>query len=110
MFDYIERFDNPRRRHSTQGQISPIEIESRCSGLASCPRERGKPSQTHVGCMGPNLAQLLRTGDGASRGIRVYVALRWWRTWGEFLKPFGRKASGAERIVKRRTALQASVK
>jgi putative transposase len=27
IFDYIERFYNPRRRHSTLGQISPVEFE-----------------------------------------------------------------------------------
>lgn len=27
VFDYIERFDNPTRRHSTLGYISPIEFE-----------------------------------------------------------------------------------
>ena len=33
VFDYIERFFNPRRRHSTLGYISPIEFERRV-GLA----------------------------------------------------------------------------
>ncbi len=28
-FDYIERFFNPRRRHSTIGFMSPMEFESR---------------------------------------------------------------------------------
>jgi len=37
VFDYIERFYNPRRRHSTLGQISPIEFETRYAGLAMCP-------------------------------------------------------------------------
>ena len=27
VFDYIERFYNPRRRHSTFGYVSPIEFE-----------------------------------------------------------------------------------
>lgn len=29
IFDYIERFYNPRRRHSTLGQVSPVEYERR---------------------------------------------------------------------------------
>ncbi|MEO8187330.1 MAG: IS3 family transposase, partial [Burkholderiaceae bacterium] len=37
VFDYIERFYNPRRRHSTLGQISPIEFERRFADLAKCP-------------------------------------------------------------------------
>ena len=27
VFDYIERFYNPRRRHSTLGYLSPVEFE-----------------------------------------------------------------------------------
>lgn len=27
LFDYIERFYNPRRKHSTLGNISPAEFE-----------------------------------------------------------------------------------
>jgi putative transposase len=27
VFDYIERFYNPKRRHSTLGYLSPIEFE-----------------------------------------------------------------------------------
>jgi putative transposase len=29
LFDYIERFYNPRRRHSKLGYISPMEFEAR---------------------------------------------------------------------------------
>jgi putative transposase len=28
VFDYIERFYNPRRRHSTIGYISPVQFEN----------------------------------------------------------------------------------
>jgi transposase InsO family protein len=27
MFDYIERFHNPKRRHSTLGYLSPVDFE-----------------------------------------------------------------------------------
>ena len=33
VFDYIERFYNPKRRHSTIGYMSPMEFE-RQAGLA----------------------------------------------------------------------------
>jgi len=33
VFDYIERFYNPKRRHSTIGRLSPMEFESKV-GLA----------------------------------------------------------------------------
>ena len=33
VFDYIERFYNPKRRHSTIGYVSPMEFE-RQAGLA----------------------------------------------------------------------------
>ncbi len=29
VFDYIERFYNPRRRHSTLGYMSPVEFEDK---------------------------------------------------------------------------------
>jgi putative transposase len=32
VFDYIERFYNPKRRHSTMGYLSPMEFE-RQTGL-----------------------------------------------------------------------------
>ena len=37
VFDYIERFYNPKRRHSTLNGISPVEFEKRYPGLAVCP-------------------------------------------------------------------------
>ncbi|WP_245419999.1 IS3 family transposase, partial [Phyllobacterium salinisoli] len=33
VFDYIERFYNPKRRHSTLGYLSPMEFENKV-GLA----------------------------------------------------------------------------
>jgi putative transposase len=29
VFDYIERFYNPKRRHSTLGYVSPMQFEQR---------------------------------------------------------------------------------
>ena len=33
VFDYIERFYNPRRRHSTLGQVSPDQFERAWASL-----------------------------------------------------------------------------
>ena len=41
VFDYIERFYNPRRRHSTLGYLSPMEFEKQARvSLGSCPLNR----------------------------------------------------------------------
>lgn len=37
VFDYIERFYNPRRRHSTLGQVSPDQFEKTRATLGECP-------------------------------------------------------------------------
>jgi putative transposase len=37
VFDYIERFYNPRRRHSTLGLVSPDQFERSRLTLAACP-------------------------------------------------------------------------
>ena len=34
MFEYIEGFYNPRRRHSTLGMLSPVEFEEQHAALA----------------------------------------------------------------------------
>ena len=41
VFDYIERFYNPRRRHSTLGYMSPVEFEEKgYVSLTACPKNR----------------------------------------------------------------------
>ena len=41
VFDYIERFYNPRRRHSKLGYITPMEFEApRYASLTRCQRNR----------------------------------------------------------------------
>ena len=48
VFDYIECFYNPTRRHSTLGYISPIDFERKagvaCSSLSRCPPNRQQGS------------------------------------------------------------------
>ena len=41
VFDYIERFYNPRRRHSKLGYPQPHGVRGpRCASLTCCPRNR----------------------------------------------------------------------
>ena len=45
VFDYIERFYNPRRRHSTLGYLSPMEFEMKAAiSLGWCPPNRQQPT------------------------------------------------------------------
>ena len=37
LFQYIEQFYNPKRRHSTLDGISPVEFEKRYPSLTLCP-------------------------------------------------------------------------
>lgn len=54
VFDYVERFNNPVRRHSTIGYLSPVEFEKKCGGnLTRRPRNR-RQART------PNLYRLVR--------------------------------------------------
>jgi transposase InsO family protein len=41
VFDYIERFYNARRRHSTIGYLSPMEFERRAGSLKSVSSKPG---------------------------------------------------------------------
>ena len=46
VFDYIERFYNPTRRHSTLGYLSPMDFERQSAGsLTSCPSNRQQLSR-----------------------------------------------------------------
>jgi transposase InsO family protein len=42
VFDYIERFYNPRCRHSTIGYVSPMEFEAQLKKLKSASGETGQ--------------------------------------------------------------------
>ena len=44
VFDFIERFYNPKRRHSTIGYLSPIEFERRAEVSYATVRETGSSS------------------------------------------------------------------
>lgn len=45
VFDCIERFYNPRQRHSTLGYLSPIEFEDKAMLASHRVREAGSSSQ-----------------------------------------------------------------
>ncbi len=47
VFEYIEGFYNPRRRHSTLGMLSPAEFEEQHAGLA---RPRAENLKTSTAC------------------------------------------------------------
>lgn len=48
VFDYIERFYNPRRRHSTLGYLSPNDFEKQGRiSLTLRPKNRQQASETH---------------------------------------------------------------
>jgi hypothetical protein len=71
VFDYIERFYNPRRRHSKLGYLSPMEFEARAMLTQPAVHETGSSSA----CRGPLPAR--RSGSGGPavwRGsIRVFI-------------------------------------
>ena len=43
VFEYVERFYSPTRRHSTLGYVSPIEFEKASRCLSRGPRDRQQP-------------------------------------------------------------------
>jgi hypothetical protein len=64
VFDYLERFYNPQRRHSTLGYLSPADYEG-----ATNPPVRFNPALTHP----PNRGQL--RGVTRGRSPAVYAPL-----------------------------------
>ena len=49
VFDYIERFYNPRRRHSKLGYLSPMEFEARAMLALLDVRETGSRPEAKFG-------------------------------------------------------------
>ena len=49
VFDYIERFYNPKRRHSTLGYLSPMEFEMKAGvSLSGCQPNRQQPNAPKI--------------------------------------------------------------
>jgi transposase InsO family protein len=89
VFDYIERFYNPKRRHSTIGYLSPMEFERQagltqagvnrtgCSSRRTCASEGSQPRAARVVQSNLNLETLpARLGAGPFSGGRYRVMLK----------------------------------
>ena len=49
VFDYIECFYNPKRRHSTIGYLSPVEFEMQADSLGGCQPNRVQAIRRSMG-------------------------------------------------------------
>jgi hypothetical protein len=68
VFDYVERFYDPKRRHSTIGYLSPMEFE-RKAGLSACQRNRVQAKcQVSPQCIDPRRCELLRQRQRSKPG------------------------------------------
>ena len=97
VFDYIERFYNPRRRHSTLGYLSPMEFEKQTlSSLSRCPRNRSQASwpilERRLLTTNRSRSQMLTLVVGQDRYEAVRIADR------------ERLAAGVVRVVGRHVA------
>ena len=67
VFDYIERFYNPKRRHSTLGYLSPLEFENKVGlSLSRCPKTGSRPSVAKHPREQPNKPEDLRPNTAHS--------------------------------------------
>jgi putative transposase len=48
VFDYIERFYNPKWRHSTLGYLSPMEFEMKAGIAYADVNQTNKPAAAHL--------------------------------------------------------------
>ena len=70
VFDYVERFYNPRRRHSTLGYLSPVEYENAMGSAQdgvnesrASPDSIGVPGRTRPLCEYPSWPKYRGNGD-----------------------------------------------
>jgi hypothetical protein len=72
VFDYIERFYNPKRQHSTIGYLSPMQFE-RQAGLAYPAQARNGPGKFFRMSRQPGAAHtaFLRSGSNRARRLNV---------------------------------------
>ena len=69
VFDYIERFYNPKRRHSTIGYLSPMEFET--AGRISLGRCQRNRVQAKNGNRGRNKASIAKRSATTGTSSRI---------------------------------------
>ena len=69
IFEYIEGWYNPRRRHSTLAYLSPIEFERHHAELAQPTLEASIPDDGSVGSISPKAADGLTTRRVSTVGV-----------------------------------------
>ncbi len=69
VFEYIEGWYNPRRRHSTLGYVSPIEFERQHTELAQPALEASTPATRSVAVASPKTADGLTTRRRSTVGV-----------------------------------------
>ncbi len=72
VFDYIEPFQNPKRRHSTIGYLSPIEFE-RQAGLAQAGVNRTRCSSFSFAYLTETITHLVDRHSNESRLLAVCI-------------------------------------
>jgi putative transposase len=69
IFEYIEGWYNPRRRHSTLGYLSPIEFEQQHTELAQLALEAPISPNGSVASIAPRASRALRTRRVSTVGV-----------------------------------------
>jgi len=70
VFDYIERFYNPMRRHSTLGYVSPVQFEQAQKSLGWCQPNRQQPRSPALSAACPGLQAGRSSGSPEQRSKR----------------------------------------